>query len=78
MANATTPLKAIRLNCLACCCQQPVEVKLCVIPDCPLYPFRLGKNPNRKGIGGRDMSKVRNIKKSPVEPTILGQSGQVE
>ena len=28
------------------------EVRLCVIPDCPLYPYRSGKNPSRKGIGG--------------------------
>ena len=25
----------------------------CNSEDCPLYPFRLGENPNRKGIGGR-------------------------
>ena len=45
------PLKAIRLNCLDCCCGSAKEVKLCVIPQCPLYEFRFGKNPNRKGIG---------------------------
>lgn len=45
---ATTPMKAIREKCLECCCGSSQEVKLCVIQDCALYPFRLGKNPNRK------------------------------
>jgi len=46
---ATTPVKAIRAKCLDCSAGSFHEVKECVIPDCPLYPFRLGKNPNRKG-----------------------------
>ena len=47
-----TPLKAIRLKCLDCCCGSAHEVKLCTTEKCPLYLFRLGKNPNRAGIGG--------------------------
>lgn len=43
-----TPVKAIRAKCLDCCCWQQKEVKLCPITDCPLYPFRMGKNPNCK------------------------------
>ncbi len=49
-----TPLKAIRAKCLDCCCEQPSEVRLCPCKDCPLYPFRFGKNPNRAGIGGEN------------------------
>ena len=41
-----TPLKAIRAKCLDCVCGQPQEVRLCPCKDCPLYPFRMGKNPN--------------------------------
>lgn len=41
-----TPMKAIRLKCLDCCCGSANEVKLCTCADCPLYDFRLGKNPN--------------------------------
>jgi len=41
-------LKAIRLKCLECCCDQVVEVRLCPSEDCPLWPFRMGKNPYRK------------------------------
>ena len=47
-----TPMKAIRLKCLDCCCGSSNEVKLCTCEQCTLYPFRLGKNPNIK----REMS----------------------
>lgn len=41
-----SPLKAIRLKCLDCCCGSSNEVKLCTLTRCPLYPFREGHNPN--------------------------------
>lgn len=47
MAEITNPVKAIRAKCLDCVCFQPSEVKLCPSTDCPLYPFRMGKNPYR-------------------------------
>ena len=40
-----TPIKAIRAKCLECSCGNNAEVRECVIPDCPLYPYRMGKNP---------------------------------
>lgn len=43
-----TPVKAIRAKCLDCYCGQYKEVELCPCSDCPLYPFRFGKNPNIK------------------------------
>lgn len=48
-----SPLKAIRAKCLDCCCGQMAEVKLCPCEDCALHPYRMGHNPNRKGIGGK-------------------------
>ena len=42
-----TPLQAIRAKCLDCCCRSKKEVKLCTIPDCPLYPYRFGHSPHR-------------------------------
>lgn len=42
-----SPLKAIRAKCLDCTCGQASEVKNCHIEQCPLHPFRLGKNPYR-------------------------------
>ncbi len=45
MAEIQSPIKAIRAKCLDCMCGQVNEVKLCPGTDCPLYPFRFGKNP---------------------------------
>lgn len=35
----------IRKKCLNCCCFQPSEVRKCIITDCALWPYRMGKNP---------------------------------
>ena len=43
-----TPVKAIRKKCLDCCCDSANEVRACPVTTCPLYMYRLGKNPNRK------------------------------
>lgn len=48
-----SPLKAIRAKCIDCCCGNQQEVRLCPAEDCPVWPYRMGHNPNRKGIGGR-------------------------
>lgn len=44
-----TPIQAIRKYCLDCSNGQASEVKHCGLTYCPLYPFRMGKNPNAKG-----------------------------
>lgn len=43
-----TPIKAIRAKCLDCSNGSSHDVNLCPITNCPLYPYRLGKNPNIK------------------------------
>jgi hypothetical protein len=48
-----SPLKAIRKYCLSCE-DGSAGVKDCAIKDCPLYPFRFGTNPARKGIGRKE------------------------
>lgn len=48
-----TPMKAIRLKCLDCCCGSSTEVKLCPAPDCTLWVYRSGHNPARAGLGGK-------------------------
>ena len=45
-----TPMKAIRAKCLDCCCGNANEVRLCPCVECTLYPYRLGKNPSRRGL----------------------------
>ena len=46
--NILTPLRAIRAKCIDCSAGSMQEVRECVMLDCPLYPYRLGKSPNRK------------------------------
>ena len=41
-------LRAIKLKCLDCSTYNINEIKECPVKNCPLYPFRLGKNPFRK------------------------------
>jgi len=41
-----TPCKSIRLRCLDCVDQHPGSVRVCEITNCPLWPFRMGRNPN--------------------------------
>jgi hypothetical protein len=48
-----SPLKAIRAHCVDCSGQSRAEVRLCAVKNCPLFPFRMGRNPNRKRTGGR-------------------------
>jgi hypothetical protein len=43
-----SPAKAIRAHCLECCGQYANEVQRCGLLDCPLHPFRFGKNPFTK------------------------------
>ncbi len=50
--RALTPLKAIRAACLHCCAGQAKEVRECHLDNCPLWPYRMGRNPKRAGIGG--------------------------
>ena len=48
MEYKTSPLKAIREKCLDCCFGSITEIKECGAVKCPLYPYRLGKNPFRQ------------------------------
>ena len=48
-----TPVRAIREKCLDCSAGSPAEVRMCTVgPEaknpCPLFPYRLGKNPGAK------------------------------
>jgi len=48
-----TPLQAIKQYCkIQCCTGDKESWKECTFKECPLYSFRLGKNTNRRGIGG--------------------------
>lgn len=47
MSTKAAVLKSIRGKCLDCVGGHTVEVKLCPSTDCPLWPFRMGKDQNR-------------------------------
>ena len=55
-AHAPDPIakviKSIRIRCIDCCGHQLSRVSGCEEAECPLHPFRMGRNPNRAGIGG--------------------------
>lgn len=61
-----TPLKAIRAKCIDCSGGSVYEPANCTVERCPLYIYREGHNPKRKGVG-----KVDNISigKKTAEPT---------
>lgn len=47
MEYKKNPVKAIREKCIECMGGQMNEVAKCTCERCPIYPFRLGKNPFR-------------------------------
>ena len=72
VSENTNVLRAIKLKCLDCSTYNINEIKECPVKNCPLYPFRLGKNPFRK----RELSeeernklseRMKNIKKGNYE-----------
>ena len=46
-----TPIKAIREHCLECQGYSPSAVRKCQ-SKCRFYLYRMGKQPNRQGVGG--------------------------
>lgn len=54
MDKPTSRKRAIRMKCLDCCCQQQAEVRKCRIESCPLWEFRMGKDPYHSRKRGDD------------------------
>ena len=50
MEKHITPLRAIRLHCIDCCCGQIYEVRKCTAISCNLWGFRMGHSPKVKSI----------------------------
>lgn len=46
-----TSLKAIKAFCCSSCCETSQQARKCPAINCKLYTFRLGRNPNRAGVG---------------------------
>lgn len=43
----SSPLKAIRKKCIECSGGSYKEVRLCPCDDCPLWPYRFGRKPQK-------------------------------
>jgi hypothetical protein len=52
IADGATALRMIKRRCIDCSGGSAAEAKVCQETGCPLWSFRLGKNPNRAGHGG--------------------------
>lgn len=65
-----TPVKTIRSFCLTCKQNVPEAIEKCNKPNCQLYIFRMGHNPNRAGIGGR---KRKLVKRTVTENVVTEQ-----
>lgn len=72
--NKLTPIKAIRKFCCLCQGGNQKAPALCTNLDCFLYLFRKGKNPSRKGIGGKA---VRKSNDGDISPTQVGKTEKV-
>ena len=67
MEKRLTPIKAIRAKCLDCMGGSSKEVRLCNIPECSLFPYRLGKNPARARKDGDKQKNPLLLENSVVE-----------
>lgn len=72
------PLKAIRQKCLDCCVYKPSEVRRCHITSCPLWPYRMGKNPFHKRTmtekQKQEASKRLKVRNSSVKKHLLAEN----
>lgn len=69
-----TLLKCTRLNCLDCAGGSPKKVANCADTTCRFHFYRLGKNPNRKGIGSvGNITKNKRCGGNVQSPEIAGE-----
>ncbi len=66
MSKDVSPVRSIRKYCVQVCQSgSPKEARHCSNSECPLFPFRMGTNPNRQGIGGHPSFLKNNQLESP-------------
>ncbi len=53
-------MKAIRAKCIDCVCWQPSLIRECSVKSCPIWQFRMGKNPPwRKALFQKSAEKTK-------------------
>lgn len=50
--------KAIREKCIDCMNHSRKEIRLCPIVNCPLYPYRLGTDPDKRDLTPEQKEKL--------------------
>lgn len=45
-----TSVRAIRKKCLDCCGHHPKEIRECILVDCALYAYRMGRRADKATI----------------------------
>jgi hypothetical protein len=71
-------LRAVRAKCLDCSGGSAAEVSGCRVTACPLYPFRLGRNPWRPDVSPAQREASRRnaaALANPVKITGVGSPG---
>ncbi len=72
------PTKSMRKYCLERCEIEKKRVRLCRDGSCPLYPYRLGRQPNRAGIGGQISSFQKKAQSSRGSAEKPGQGSDLD
>lgn len=67
-----TPVKAIRAFCLECVGFIFSDVKDCTHKVCPIYPYRLGRDPSKKRESNTDALETY-WKGRPARPNIVAE-----
>lgn len=67
------PVKVFRKFCIDCMNGQLSLISECTSPNCKIYPYRMGQNPLRQGIGNHGARIGREFRKRDQQLTILDQ-----
>ena len=59
-----TPIKAMRKKCIDCTAGSYKEIRLCMIVECAIYPYRFGRRPNKA-----TLDTIKHFREENVEPT---------
>jgi hypothetical protein len=54
LGDFPTAIRAIRAKCIDCSGGSQTEARKCTAIGCALWPYRMGTNPRRSGIGNTD------------------------
>ena len=71
-------LKAIRRKCLDCSGGSLTEIADCLVQQCPLFPFRLGKNPWRAPVSEAQREASRRNVATLAKPVKITESGETD